>query len=429
MIDSPKDEDLVLANYPHNFKVNILDMTSFFLGTAFFSSSIILPLFISHLSSNKIFIGLIGMISATGFFLPQLFTANWVQRSPIKRDIVVKVGFFTERVPVFLFPIAALVAPFSPILALVLFYVFYAWHNFGAGVTAVAWQDMIAKVIPIDRRGFFMGLGTFGGTATGVIGAIIAAELLDRFKFPTGYAINFTLAAFFILLSWFFLRRAREVPSQPPKELPSNKEYFRKLPLILKSDHNFRWFLISQLLLGLGGMAWSFLAVFAVDRWQLSDGYVGTYSTALLIGQSIGNLLFGFIGDRKGYWVVIFGGSMTALVTLLLPLFVTSPVMFYLVFGLRGVSLGAFFMTLLIVMEFSAPEIRPTYIGISNTTFGIAGIFAPALGGFLAQRAGYTTLFVVSAIVTLVGLGLFVLKVREPRKVAESIEDPLQEIA
>lgn len=425
MIDSPREEDLVLANYPHNFKVNILDMTSFFLGTAFFSSSIILPLFISHLSPNKIFIGLIGMISATGFFLPQLFTANWVQRSAIKRDLVVKVGFFTERTPVFLFPFAAMLASLSPVLALGLFYLVYAWHNFGAGVTAVAWQDMIAKVIPIDRRGLFMGLATFGGTATGVLGAILAAELLDRFKFPTGYAISFALAAFFILLSWFFLRLTREVPSLPPKELPSNKEYFRKLPAILRSDHNFRWFLIAQLLLNLGGMAWSFLAVFAVDRWHLSDGYVGTYSTALLIGQSIGNLLFGFLGDRKGYWVVILGGSLIALVALLLPLFVTSPIIFYLVFGLRGVSLGAFFMTLLIVMEFCEPEIRPTYIGISNTTFGIAGIFAPALGGFLAQQAGYTTLFIVSASVTLLGLFMFVLKVREPRRVADSLEYPV----
>lgn len=103
------------------------------------------------------------MISATGFFLPQLFTANWVQHTPIKRDIVVKVGFFTERVPVFLLPFAALTAPLSPLLALALFYLLYAWHNFGAGTTAVAWQDMIAKVIPIDRRGLFMGLGTFGG--------------------------------------------------------------------------------------------------------------------------------------------------------------------------------------------------------------------------------------------------------------------------
>jgi MFS family permease len=356
------------------------------------------------------------MIAATGFFLPQLFTANWVERTPVKRDIVVKVGFFTERLPVFFLPFAALVAAFNPLLSLALFFILFGWHNFGAGATAVAWQDMVAKIFPIDRRGLFMGLGSFGGAATGVVGATIAAFLLDRYAFPLGYALSFSLAGFFTFLSWFFLRMTREEPSAKPSQTTSNKEYFRKLPGIIQRDHNFRWFLISQVLLNFGGMAWGFLAVFSVDRWQLSDGYVGTFSTALLIGQAIGNLIFGMLGDRKGYWIVIVGGSLISFITLLLPLIVTSPVWFYLVFGLRGLSLGAGFMTLLIVMEFCAPDVRPTYIGISNTTLGVVGIFAPIIGGLLAQQAGYEPLFIVAAILTAIGLLFFAFTVHEPRR-------------
>jgi MFS family permease len=410
------DESWVILNYRHNFLVNIFDVTFFFLGYAFISTSTILPLFVSRLTDNKLWIGVLGMISATGFYLPQLFTANWVQRSPIKRDIVVKVGFFSERTPVFLFPLAAITAVFSPVLALSLFFFFFAWHNFGAGSTAVAWQDMVAKVFPTDRRGFFMGLGSFGGTATGIIGALVAARLLDEFTFPYGYAICFALAGGCILISWFFLRLTREMPSEKPKLHTSEKEYFRKLPSILRGDRNFRWFLVCQLILSMGGMAWGFLAVFAVDRWGLSDGHVGTFNTALLIGQSIGNLLFGLLGDRKGYWVVIVSGALVAVVTLILPLFVTSPAWFYLVYGLRGLSLGAGFVTLLIVMEFCEPEIRPTYIGISSTTLGFAGIFSPMIGGILAQQAGYQPLFIAAAILTSLGLLLFVLMVKEPRK-------------
>ncbi len=410
------DESWVILNYRHNFIVNILDVTFFFLGYAFISTSTILPLFVSHLSDNKLWIGLLGMISATGFYLPQLFTANWVQRSPIKRDIVVKVGFFTERTPVFLFPAAAITALYSPALALAFFFFLFAWHNFGAGSTAVAWQDMVAKVFPTDRRGFFMGLGSFGGTATGILGALAAARLLDTFTFPYGYAICFALAGFCIFISWLFLRMTREKSSEKPKRRTSQKEYFRQLPSILKADRNFRWFLLCQLILSLGGMAWGFLAVFAVDRWGLSDGHVGTFNTALLIGQSIGNLLFGLLGDRKGYWIVIVSGSLVAVITLILPLFVTNPVWFYLVFALRGFSLGAGFVTLLIVMEFCEPAIRPTYIGISSTTLGFAGIFSPMIGGILAQKAGYQLLFILAAIMTTLGLLLFALLVKEPRR-------------
>jgi predicted MFS family arabinose efflux permease len=249
----------------------------------------------------------------------------------------------------------------------------------------------------------------------GVLGAIVAAELLNQFEFPFGYAICFGIAGVCILISWFFLRMSREVPSEKPKQVTSTKEYFRKLPDIVKRDHNFRWYLICQVLLNMGGMAWGFLAVFSVDRWQLSDGYVGTFATALLIGQSIGNLFFGILGDRKGYWIVIICGSIISFITLLLPLFITTPAWFYLVFGLRGLSLGAGMMTLLIALEFCAPEVRPTYIGISNTTLGMVGIVAPILGGLLAQQAGYEPLFIAAAVLTLSGLLLFVFTVREPR--------------
>ena len=422
-------DNLVEVNYRHNFIVNILDMNFFFLGYSFISTSTILPLFVSHISDNKLLIGLVGMISATGFFFPQLFTANWVERTPIKRDIVVKIGIFTERLPLFIMPLSAIIAPLYPILSLTMFYLLFAWHNFGAGATAVAWQDMVAKVIPMDRRGLFMGLGTFGGTATGVFGAIIAARFLDLYEFPSGYVICFALAGLFILISWFFLRLTREVPSEKPEEHTSNKEYFRKLPAILKQDSNFSWFLICQLILSFGGMAWGFLAVFAVDRWQLSDGYVGTFNSALLIGQSIGNLLFGIIGDRKGYKIVILGSTLVAVVALVLPLFVVNPAWFYLVFGLRGISLGGFFMTMLLVMEFSKPEIRPTYIGISNTTLGAAGIFAPLIGGFLAQRYGYEALFIVATILTVIGLFLFAFMVREPRKNAALQDSTLPDVS
>jgi len=38
--------------------------------------AIIMPLFVSHFTSNSVVIGLIAVINASGFFLPQLFTAK-----------------------------------------------------------------------------------------------------------------------------------------------------------------------------------------------------------------------------------------------------------------------------------------------------------------------------------------------------------------
>ena len=60
-------------------------------------------------------------------------------------------------------------------LALVLFLLGYAWHGFGAGLVATAWQDLIARCFPVERRGRFFGLTLFIGAAAGAAAAALPA--------------------------------------------------------------------------------------------------------------------------------------------------------------------------------------------------------------------------------------------------------------
>ncbi len=418
--------DFVERHYRHNFIFNFLDGATFWFGYSFIAQGVILPLFVSHLTSNKLVIGLVAMISATGFFFPQLFTANAIERRPIKRDVVVKIGLFTERLPIWLLPLSALLALKSPLLALILFLLLLAWHNFGAGMIAVAWQDMLAKVFPVERRGFFLGLTTFAGNATGVFGASLASWILYRYTFPTGYAICFALAGLFIFFSWASLAQTRELPQVHESASATAKDYWRKLGGILRSDTNLRNFLFSQALIGLGGMAWGFLAVYTVDQWRLPDGVVSQFTAALLIGQAVGNLIFGPLGDKLGYRMVIIISVVFSILSLVLAYLAPAPGWCYLVFVLRGVALGGGFVAMLFILEFCQPDVRPTYIGVANTTIGIFGTVAPLIGGWLAQTAGYSPLFVVSTIVTVTGLAWTVGLVKEPRKLNLSRHEAIE---
>ena len=128
---------------------------------------------------------------------------------------------------------------------------------------------MLAKVIPLDRRGRFFGITNFGGTATGVLGAAAAAWLLDHYEFPYDYMRCFAVAAVFVFISWIFLSLTREPAQVSQEPVVSQREYWSRLPSILRADHNFRRFLLSQLVNSLGGMAIGFLAVYAVGRWRL----------------------------------------------------------------------------------------------------------------------------------------------------------------
>ncbi|MBM3145114.1 MAG: hypothetical protein FJ010_09120 [Chloroflexi bacterium] len=144
---SPLDIEIE-RHYKHNFIVNFLDGTFFWLGASFFAYRTILPVYIAHLTSSEFAIALLSMIVSTGWLLPQLFTSNWVQRLPQKKYAPVDIGFWTERLPILLLAPSAWLATISTELALIASLICVTWHIVGAGVIAVGWQDMIAKIFP-----------------------------------------------------------------------------------------------------------------------------------------------------------------------------------------------------------------------------------------------------------------------------------------
>ena len=405
----------VERNYRWNFTFNLLDVASFWIGMSFMSSATIVPLYVSKLTPSALAIGLVAVIANAGWFLPQLFTANSVQGLARKKPVVVNLGFFTERLPLWLLPISALLAVQSPTLALILFFIGYAGHGIGAGVIATAWQDMIARCFPVDRRGRFFGISSFVGSSVGIAAATLSAWLLAMLVFPTNFAVSFALAALFVTMSWAFLSFTRE-PVQPgSQQRQSNRQFWSNLPQILRNDGNFRNFLAARLLIMAGGIGTGFVTVAAVQKWGIGDGVVGLYTTAMLIGQTIGTLGFGFLADRRGHKIGVELGALASLLAFLIAWLAVQPVWYYVVFLLLGIVTGAMMVSgLMIVFEFSPPKLRPTYTGLTNTSLGVLGIITPLIGAWLASM-NYDWLFAVGAACSLAGLVVIRWLVREPR--------------
>jgi MFS family permease len=410
-------QEEINKNYKHNFTVNVIDGTLFWFGASFFATRTIAPLFLSYLTDSTLAFGILAMIASTGWLLPQLFTANWVQSLPVKKVVPVKYGFYTERLPILLLPLAAWLALKSEDWAVIAFIFLIGWHVVGAGVCAVGWQDMMAKIFTVERRGRFFGIANFGGTATGVLGAAIVAWLLEEFTFPTNFMIAFGAGGLFIFLSWVFLAMSKE-PAVPPASQPlSNKNYWKSLPAIIKKDKNFRQFLISQIVLSFGAMGFGFYTIYSLRTWQVSDSMVGFFTTSLLVGQAASNLIFGWLADKYGHKLVLEITSVVMVATAGLALLAPAPQYFYLVFALQGISNAGFILSgIMIVFEFCEPEVRPTYIGLTNSIIGIFSGIAPLIGGLLIDTKGFPWLFGGSLLFSFVGLLLLRFNVEEPRR-------------
>lgn len=412
-LDAERDE-----HYTWNYSVNLLDGLFFWFGLSFVSTTTILPLFVSKLTDSPIPIALLAVLAQSSWFLPQLFAAGITERIPRMKPIVINLGLFTERLPMILLPLAALVSLRSPLLALVIFFLSYAWHGLGAGLIAPAWSNMLARCFPVERRGRFFGVTSFVGTGLGTLGAFASSWLLDAFAFPTNFLYIFTIAAASVFLSWGFLALTREPAGQDraiPRPVRQQGQSRRKMLAIVRGDHNFRRFLITRVLSSFAAMGEGFLTVAAVRQWQVSDGTVAYFTAAMLLGQTGGNLLAGFVADRWGHKLSLEIGFLSLTTSFALAWLAPGPLWFFAVFVLLGMAAGARVVSgILIPLEFAHSENRPSYVGISNTTMGIGSALAPLVGGLLALYS-YDLLFAGGA---LLGIAAFVAMrwwVAEPR--------------
>jgi MFS family permease len=116
-----------------------------------------------------------------------------------------------------------------------------------------------------------------------------------------------------------------------------------------------------------------------------------------------------------GHKVVLVGAAVAMAAAATVAMAVPSVAGLWLAFALLGLSLSAESVSHMnIILEFCAPEDRPTYIGLTNTLLA-PGMLAPVLGGWLATWAGYRGLFGAAIVFSLLGGLVLMLWVREPR--------------
>jgi MFS family permease len=411
-------EAAIQRNFRWNFTVNLADGALFWLGLSFAAPSTIMPLYVSHLSDSRLLIGLISAITGAGWYLPQLLMANYVERMPVKKKFAVGVGLFSERLPFVVMAASAfLFAARDPNLALGLFFLTLTWHTIGAGIVAISWQDMLAKVIPVNYRGRMLGLANALGAAAGIAGAAAAAAILARYPFPTNFSICIALLAIFVMASWFALSLVREPPLQSNKPAISLREYMVRLPAMLRSDRNFAAYLLSRVVAVFGRMALGFVTVYAVQRWHLTDSQAGLYTTLLLVGETVAYVGAGALADRHGHKLVQETSLGLCALSMAIAVLAPSPTWIYAVFAAIGALTAAEVVSSIgIAMEFGTPEERPTYLGLANTIPGLFSAVAPLLGGWIASRTNYAVLFVTALLFSTFAWAIVHWLVKEPRK-------------
>ena len=391
-------------------------------GDSFVSVYTILPVFASTLTSSPIVIGLIPAIKDAGWFLPQLFLVPKVERSPRQLPVVMLLGAI-ERLPYLALAFAALWLPSLPQnTAVLIFLLLMIWLSVTSGLVALPWQELIARLIPVSHRGRFWGFATVIGSLMGVIGAAIAGIILARVVYSLNYALCFLIGFLSFALGFAFLTLNREPDLSSTISPPSRKRSsWGRIKTVMRENKNFRNFITSRGMAYLGSMAFGFVAVYSIQRFNLPDASAAIFTAILIGGGAVGFALWGFAGDHLGYKRVLIYSGLCWVLGLTLLIIAPSVVWVFPAFAFMSIAnSGHFIGDINIVMEFSSISDRPTYIGLARTLTGPVLLIAPILAGAIVQIRNYQTMFAVSIFFSVIGLILLVKLVVEPRQHADT---------
>jgi MFS family permease len=401
----------------HNILTLGADLSLFLVGLSFASHSTILPAFVAHLGAPNIIIGAIPAVMTVGWSLPALFAAGHTEALPRKLPFVVRYSIW-ERAPFLVMAaVAFFLAGAAPALALVLVLAALLVITGMGGVLIPAWMDVVGRAIPTTLRGRFFAVSSLVGSGGGLLGSALTAYILAAIPAPASFGVCFLLSAVFMALSYAALLLVREPPAGAPRPAVPLGTYFRRLPLLLRQDHNLSWFLVARVFAILGMMAMGFFTVYALRVYQAATWQVGVFTALLLGGEMLGTLALGWLADRAGHRLVIMAGVAAMGAANVLALAAPSLEVFQIVFALAGVQMAAVHVsTLAILLEFAPTvEEQPTYVGLGNTLLAPVMFLSPLAAGTLADAAGFEPVFIVAAACALVGLGLLSARVRDPR--------------
>ncbi len=286
-----------------------------------------------------------------------------------------------------------------------------------SGAQRVSFQMLMAKVIPLQKRGRLQGYRNMaGGAVAAALSWWAGSTLIEHNVLGNGYATTFMLAFILTSLGLAVLALAIREPDNHRRRAPMRlADRLRELPLLL-ADRNYKYFLVAQLLTTSGRIAMPFCILHAGDVIQLDGKALGIFSLAFLGADTLSNLIWGALGDRKGFRLVYILSNIVWVGAFFLMLVARDQSGFVLGFIALGAALCGYSMSQqTLVLEFGSREDTPMRLALSTTAETSVAAIGPIIGGIVATFYGFVPLIWLSICLIAAALIVMLFAVREPR--------------
>jgi len=394
---------------PGNFFLTIISYFFNKLADSVANTKIVLPWIMQTLNVPVYLISFLVPIRESGSLLPQLLIASFVRKMPIRKNMWV-IGAFIQAFC--MFGIAAVaydlegeIAGFAIIFILIIF-------SLGRGLSSVAAKDVVGKTIPKTRRGVLNG---WSASAAGLLVVLLGVYFLINNEKPfeaSNFAILLSLAGVFWIIAGAIYFNIVEYPGETDGGGNAAIVAFKKLA-ILKTDKDFRNFVISRALFLCSVLSAPFYVVLAQDHMGSENFLLGLFILSSGLASLLSATIWGKFSDISSRKVMMIGASITIVVgffvfiidtwftNLLSFVWVMPLVYFILTIGYEGIRIGR--KTYLV--DLAGGNKRTDYVAVSNTLIGIILLFSGAIGA-LSSVLTISQIILVLSLLGVIGVVL-----------------------
>lgn len=406
----------VLKHLPRNFAAHYVHGMLGMTGFRLFNAPTFLPAYLSMISGGSAaIVGLGQALQQLGGIFSPIVGATQIEHRKRVLPVAVLMGI-SMRIQILGVALAGFFFEGDSLVTLTLLFLFL--FGIFSGAQSVAFQLLLAKVIPTARRGRLQALrNVTGGAIAAGLSWAAGHYLIENDVLGNGYGVTFLVAFGLTSLGLTALRMLMNEPEPPRvREKTRLMTRMKDFPALFREDRGFLWFMVAQTLAVTGRIAVPFYVLYVEQTVPLTGANLGFLSLAFLGADVVTNLAWGTAGDKFGFRSV-FIVSMAVWIASTVVLMAGDSMIWFMpaFFGLGAAASGFMMSSQTMVLEFGAREDVPMRLALSNTAQSLMSTIGPLAGGLIAATLGYLVLLGVSIVFEAAALVLLLTLVEEPR--------------
>lgn len=404
--------DNLKRNYLGNYLHGMLGMTGFRLVNA----PTFLPAYLYSVSGSNGIVGLALALQQVGGIISPIFGATKVEHRTKVMPAAMWMGGL-GRLAILGMALAGWFLSGQPLVWMLLFCMFM--FGLFMGAQRVVFNLLMSKVIPISRRGRLQAWrNATGGLIAAVLAWVAGKYFIEPNLFGNGYSTTFVFAFALTSAGLWALQLLLKEPEPPTTRAQGRfRDRLRDFPALISQDRAYGFFLLVQMLATSARIATPFYILYVGKVMGADGATLGLLSFAFLGADTASNLVWGYLGDKTGFRLVLIVSIIGWVGATVMLLNLHEPVWIFSAFALLGASLSGYMMAAnTMILEFGNRDDLPMRIAVSATAESITATAGPLVGGVVAEIYGYDVVFMASLGFLAAALVILVTAVRDPRR-------------